>query len=33
MIGSKNIQKWVFTGEISSGRITRDVRIKKMRCG
>ena len=33
MIGSRNIQKWVFTWEISSGRIIRDVRIKCMRRG
>ena len=33
MIRSRNIQKWVFTGEISSGRITRDVRMKRMRHG
>ena len=31
MIRSRNIQKWVFTGEINSGKITRDVRIKWMR--
>ena len=31
MIGSRNIQKWVFIGEISSGKITRDVRMKQMR--
>jgi len=33
MIGSRNIRKSVFTGEINNGIITMDVRIEQMRHG